>query len=236
MKTISQIESLLFVAGEDGLSTGELAKLTGLEKGAIPALVDELWQQLNDSEQPLTIRSADGRYVLVTKPAYGKLVSSYFDLPVNTKLTQPQLETLVIVAYQQPITRVEIDQIRGVRSAGTLQKLMLHQLIEPVGRKEEVGRPILYGTTTDFLDYFGLGSLAELPELPDIKDVILSEDQQQEVALFDEIDEDGDVTEQEAAEAAVGAVDKTSVPADAVQAVDGDGHNTEATDEHSEDD
>ncbi|MBS9336055.1 SMC-Scp complex subunit ScpB [Fructobacillus papyrifericola] len=195
MNAIDQIEALLFVAGEDGLSAAELAKLTEYEKGAIPALVDELWQKLNENEGPLTIRSADGRYVLVTKPAFGKLVSSYFDLPVNTKLTQPQLETLVIVAYQQPITRVEIDQIRGVRSAGTLQKLQLHQLIEGVGRKEEVGRPILYGTTPDFLDYFGLGSLEELPELPDIKDVILSDEQQDELALFDEIDEEGDIAD-----------------------------------------
>ncbi|WP_238476766.1 SMC-Scp complex subunit ScpB [Fructobacillus parabroussonetiae] len=192
MNASDQIEALLFVAGEDGLSAAELAKLTEYEKGAIPGLVDELWQKLNENEGPLTIRSADGRYVLVTKPAFGKLVSSYFDLPVNTKLTQPQLETLVIVAYQQPITRVEIDQIRGVRSAGTLQKLQLHQLIEGVGRKEEVGRPILYGTTPDFLDYFGLGSLADLPELPDIQEVILSDEQQDELALFDDIDEDGD--------------------------------------------
>lgn len=185
------------MAGEDGLSAAELAKLTDYEKGAIPGLVDELWQKLNDAEGPLTIRSADGRYVLVTKPAYGKLVSKYFDLPVNSKLTQPQLETLVIVAYQQPITRVEIDQIRGVRSAGTLQKLQLHQLIEAVGRKEEVGRPILYGTTPDFLDYFGLGSLADLPELPDIRDVILSDEQRDELALFDEIDEEGDTVHDE---------------------------------------
>ncbi|MBS9334644.1 SMC-Scp complex subunit ScpB [Fructobacillus sp. M1-13] len=194
MNAISQIEALLFVAGEDGLSAAELAKLTDYEKGAIPALVDELWQKLNDDTGPLTIRSSDGRYVLVTKPSFGQLVSSYFDLPINTKLTQPQLETLVIVAYQQPITRVEIDQIRGVRSAGTLQKLQLHQLIEGVGRKEEVGRPILYGTTSDFLDYFGLGSLDDLPKLPDINDVILSDEQQDEVALFDEINAEGDVS------------------------------------------
>lgn len=192
MNAISQIEALLFVAGEDGLSAAELAKLTDYDKGAIPGLVDELWQKLNENDGPLTIRSADGRYVLVTKPAYGKLVSSYFDLPVNSKLTQPQLETLVIIAYEQPITRVEIDQIRGVRSAGTIQKLQLHQLIEAVGRKEEIGRPILYGTTTDFLDYFGLGSLADLPELPDIRDVILSDEQRSELALFDDIDENGD--------------------------------------------
>lgn len=192
MNAISQIEALLFVAGEDGLSAAELAKLTDYDKGAIPGLVDELWQELNDNEGPLTIRSADGRYVLVTKPAFGKVVSAYFDLPVNSKLTQPQLETLVIIAYQQPITRVEIDQIRGVRSAGTIQKLQLHQLIEAVGRKEEIGRPILYGTTADFLDYFGLGSLGDLPELPDINDVILSDEQRDELALFDDIDENGD--------------------------------------------
>nr|MCH9869703.1 SMC-Scp complex subunit ScpB [Serratia marcescens] len=76
--------------------------------------------------------------------------------------------------------------------AGTIQKLQLHQLIEAVGRKEEIGRPILYGTTADFLDYFGLGSLGDLPELPDIHDVILSDEQRDELALFDDIDENGD--------------------------------------------
>ncbi|GAP02589.1 segregation and condensation protein B [Fructobacillus pseudoficulneus] len=189
---ISQIEALLFVAGEDGLTAAELAKITGFDKGAIPGLIDKLATHLIEVDSPLTLRSSDDRYVIVTKPEFGKLVSAYFDLPVNTKLTQPQLETLVIIAYQQPITRVEIDQIRGVRSAGTIQKLLLHQLIEAVGRKEEIGRPILYGTTADFLDYFGLKSLEELPELPDINDLTLDETGQAEVALFDQIDDQGD--------------------------------------------
>ncbi|USS92235.1 SMC-Scp complex subunit ScpB [Fructobacillus americanaquae] len=189
---ISQIEALFFVAGEDGLSIPELAKVTGFDKGALPALLDELATHLIQINSPLMLRTSDGRYVMVTRPEFGKLVSAYFDLPVSTKLTQAQLETLVIVAYQQPITRVEIDQIRGVRSAGTIQKLLLHQLIESVGRKEEIGRPILYGTTADFLDYFGLKSLADLPELPDINDVTLDEEGQAEVALFDQIDDQGD--------------------------------------------
>ncbi|MGO2710218.1 MAG: SMC-Scp complex subunit ScpB, partial [Leuconostoc mesenteroides] len=100
----------------------------------------------------------------------------YFDSPVNAILSQAQLETLVIVAYKQPITRVEIDTIRGVQSSGTLQKLALRQLVHEVGRKDEPGRPIMFGTTDEFLDYFGLKSIEELPPLPDFNMLDLSDD------------------------------------------------------------
>ncbi|WP_061993569.1 SMC-Scp complex subunit ScpB, partial [Fructobacillus ficulneus] len=198
---IKDVEALLFVAGEDGLTAVELAKILNTDKEVIPDLIGDLATELIKIGSPLMLRSSDGHFVLVTRPEYGKLVSSYFNLPVNSKLTQPQLETLVIIAYEQPITRVEIDHIRGVRSAGTIQKLMLHQLIEAVGRKEDVGRPILYGTSADFLDYFGLKTLADLPELPNVDELTLTAESQAEVALFDQIDDQGDaVAEEETSE------------------------------------
>ncbi|KAA8325394.1 SMC-Scp complex subunit ScpB [Leuconostoc carnosum] len=169
MNNLSQVEALLFVAGDEGISIKDICTITKFDKPAVITLIDELAARYeNDLVSALEIREADNAYRLVTKPALGATVKDYFDSPVNATLSQAQLETLVIVAYKQPITRVEIDQIRGVQSSGTLQKLMVRQLIMATGRKDEPGRPIMYGTTTEFLDYFGLKTISELPPLPEV--------------------------------------------------------------------
>lgn len=169
MNNLSQVEALLFVAGDEGISIKDICTITKFDKPAVITLIDELAARYeNDLLSALEIREADNAYRLVTKPALGATVKDYFDSPVNATLSQAQLETLVIVAYKQPITRVEIDQIRGVQSSGTLQKLMVRQLIMATGRKDEPGRPIMYGTTTEFLDYFGLKTISELPPLPEV--------------------------------------------------------------------
>lgn len=169
MNNLSQVEALLFVAGDEGISIKDICTITKFDKPAVITLIDELAARYeNDLVSALEIREADNAYRLVTKPALGATVKDYFNSPVNATLSQAQLETLVIVAYKQPITRVEIDQIRGVQSSGTLQKLMVRQLIMVTGRKDEPGRPIMYGTTTEFLDYFGLKTISELPPLPEV--------------------------------------------------------------------
>lgn len=169
MNNLSQVEALLFVAGDEGISIKDICTITKFDKPAVITLIDELAARYeNDLVSALEIREADNAYRLVTKPALGATVKDYFNSPVNVTLSQAQLETLVIVAYKQPITRVEIDQIRGVQSSGTLQKLMVRQLIMVTGRKDEPGRPIMYGTTTEFLDYFGLKTISELPPLPEV--------------------------------------------------------------------
>ncbi|CAM3064954.1 segregation and condensation protein B [Leuconostoc gasicomitatum] len=168
MNNLAQVESLLFVAGDEGIKIEDICHMTQFDKSAVITLIDELaTNYANNLNSALEIRESDGAYRLVTKPELGATVKGYFDAPINATLSQAQLETLVIVAYKQPITRVEIDQIRGVQSSGTLQKLALRQLIVATGRKDEPGRPIMYGTTTEFLDYFGLKKLTELPPLPD---------------------------------------------------------------------
>ncbi len=168
MNNLAQVEALLFVAGDEGIKIEDICQMTQFDKSAVITLIDELaTNYANNLNSALEIRESDGAYRLVTKPELGATVKGYFDAPINATLSQAQLETLVIVAYKQPITRVEIDQIRGVQSSGTLQKLALRQLIVATGRKDEPGRPIMYGTTTEFLDYFGLKKLTELPPLPD---------------------------------------------------------------------
>jgi segregation and condensation protein B len=177
MNNLSQIEALLFVSGDEGISVKNMSIITGFDRSAIQGLLEELVLKYDtDLSSALQIRESDDVYRLVTKPELGGTVKQYFDSPVNAILSQAQLETLVIVAYKQPITRVEIDTIRGVQSSGTLQKLALRQLVHEVGRKDEPGRPIMFGTTDEFLDYFGLKSIEELPPLPDFNMLDLSDD------------------------------------------------------------
>ncbi|KMY80860.1 segregation and condensation protein B [Leuconostoc mesenteroides subsp. dextranicum] len=177
MNNLSQIEALLFVSGDEGISVKNMSIITGFDRSAIQGLLEELVLKYDtDLSRALQIRKSDDVYRLVTKPELGGTVKQYFDSPVNATLSQAQLETLVIVAYKQPITRVEIDTIRGVQSSGTLQKLALRQLVHEVGRKDEPGRPIMFGTTDEFLDYFGLKSIEELPPLPDFNMLDLSDD------------------------------------------------------------
>ncbi|WP_338753060.1 SMC-Scp complex subunit ScpB [Leuconostoc mesenteroides] len=177
MNNLSQIEALLFVSGDEGISVKNMSIITGFDRSAIQGLLEELVLKYDtDLSSALQIRESDDVYRLVTKPELGGTVKQYFDSPVNATLSQAQLETLVIVAYKQPITRVEIDTIRGVQSSGTLQKLALRQLVHEVGRKDEPGRPIMFATTDEFLDYFGLKSIEELPPLPDFNMLDLSDD------------------------------------------------------------
>ncbi|WP_273751714.1 SMC-Scp complex subunit ScpB [Leuconostoc mesenteroides] len=177
MNNLSQIEALLFVSGDEGISVKNMSIITGFDRSAIQGLLEELVLKYDtDLSSALQIRESDDVYRLVTKPELGGTVKQYFDSPVNATLSQAQLETLVIVAYKQPITRVEIDTIRGVQSSGTLQKLALRQLVHEVGRKDEPGRPIMFGTTDEFLDYFGLKSIEELPPLADFNMLDLSDD------------------------------------------------------------
>ncbi|MGO3129724.1 MAG: SMC-Scp complex subunit ScpB [Leuconostoc mesenteroides] len=177
MNNSSQIEALLFVSGDEGISVKNMSIITGFDRSAIQGLLEELVLKYDtDLSSALQIRKSDDVYRLVTKPELGGTVKQYFDSPVNATLSQAQLETLVIVAYKQPITRVEIDTIRGVQSSGTLQKLALRQLVHEVGRKDEPGRPIMFGTTDEFLDYFGLKNIEELPPLPDFNMLDLSDD------------------------------------------------------------
>lgn len=103
------------------------------------------------------------------KKEYAEVIKSYAISPLSTNLSQAALETLAIIAYKQPLTRMEIDEIRGVQTSGALQKLTLRGLIEEKGRVEGPGRAILYGTSRYFLDYFGLKKLSELPKISDLE-------------------------------------------------------------------
>lgn len=160
----SVIEGLLFVAGDEGLDTKQLAEVMEQETDSIRDLVAELQVDLRKSKRGLQIVELAGTYQLTTLPAHAPYFERLAYSPSRSSLSQAALETLAIVAYKQPITRVEIEEIRGVRAERALHTLVAKDLIKEVDRADAPGRPILYGTTMPFLDYFALGTIAELPE------------------------------------------------------------------------
>ncbi|MDN5348248.1 MAG: segregation and condensation protein [Clostridia bacterium] len=158
------LECLLFVAGEP-VAAASLAAHLGLTEDEVRALVKELEEFYRQAGSGLTIVEVGGGYRLCTRPEYAPYVESFLE-PEIPALSRAALETLAIIAYRQPVTRAEIEAIRGVKVDGVLATLQARKLIAEVGRRDAPGRPILYGTTREFLEYFGLKSLADLPPLP----------------------------------------------------------------------
>lgn len=166
MTKLAQLESLIFVAGDEGITLSELAALTLLTVTEIKTLLNELAVKYDsDQDCSLELLKSDTTYRLATKTNLAPLVKKFFEAPLSTHLTQASLEVLAIIAYRQPVTRIEIDEIRGVQSSSIIQKLQLRNLITDVGRKNEPGRPIMYGTSSYFLDYFALATIDDLPSL-----------------------------------------------------------------------
>jgi len=158
----SLIESILFVA-EKPVSVKELASVTGLMVTDIQNALKELSGEYEKRGIKLVRK---GEYFsFVSDPANAKVVSAYLNEELRHDLSQQALETLAIITYKQPLTRMEIEELRGVNSEALIRSLMIRGLISEVGRKDTIGRPILYGTTMEFIQYFGLLSEEELPQL-----------------------------------------------------------------------
>ena len=168
---ISVLEGLLFVAGDDGITLEEASYILELERSAVRQLLDELKKRLEDENSGLELLLTASHYKLVTKASLKSYIEKYAVFPYSSQLSQASLETLAIIAYKQPVTRVDIESIRGVQSSGSIQKLLLRDLIEEAGRLETPGRPKLYKTTAYFMDYFGLESLDALPDASDLFDL-----------------------------------------------------------------
>ncbi|MGX6961132.1 SMC-Scp complex subunit ScpB [Vagococcus xieshaowenii] len=170
MSLQSKIEALLFVVGQEGISIDELAYYTHQPTNVIYEEIEQLSQKyLADAQCALNILEVGTHYVLTTKKEMADLLKTYAQSSLSHNLSQAALESLSIIAYKQPITRVEIDDIRGVQSSGSLQKLLARNLIEERGRMDGPGRPILYGTTNYFMNYFGLESLDQLPSIDEME-------------------------------------------------------------------
>jgi segregation and condensation protein B len=156
------IEALLFVSAEP-VTVPQLATILNLSIAAVEQGLNQLGSELQS--RGLRLQQHGGRYQLTTAPILAELLEYFLGLEVTSHLSRAALETLAIVAYQQPITRPYIEGVRGVSSDGVMKSLIGKGLIQEMGRAEGAGRPILYGTTPEFLQHFGLNSLSELPPL-----------------------------------------------------------------------
>jgi segregation and condensation protein B len=176
------LEGLLFVVGEEGLTLEQIGDVLEIDEEASKNLIMELKKDYEDESRGLRIDFLGNRFKLTTKFEHKEYYQKLIENPETNTLSQAALETLAIIAYNEPITRVQVDAIRGVGSVNIIRKLVAKGFIKESGRSELPGRPILYETTNEFLDYFGLSSTEDLP---DISEIVSTE--------VDEVDESNDL-------------------------------------------
>ena len=177
----SIVEALLFASGDEGLSLKQISMVLELDEQEAVDIMIELAENYKKKDRGIELVQVAGHYQLTTKKEHATYLKKLVESPGSGSLSQAALETLAIVAYKQPITRTEIEEIRGVKTERPIQTLVSKILIKEVGRAEGTGRAILYGTTKEFLEYFGLKSIKELPPLPEKAD---NEFEQEEADLF----------------------------------------------------
>lgn len=170
--SIPALECLLFIAGEPVPLT-DLARALAQDENAVEASLRELQAHLTERSSGLQLIRIAGGWQLATRPEYAEVISRMLSRGSN-KLSRAALETLAIIAYRQPITSPEIEGVRGVSASGVLKTLLDRSLIMEAGRKETLGRPILYKTSQDFLHYFGIADLSQLPLLESEEQLIAS--------------------------------------------------------------
>ena len=188
------LEAIIYAA-DDPATIEQLATTLGEEKLAVQTALDELLASYAAEERGIEIRAVAGGYKMYTKPQHHDVVRRFIkSLRPPLRLSMPALETLAVIAYKQPVTAPEISDIRGVNTAGVISTLLDKKLITTAGRKEVMGRPILYKTSKEFLMRFGLSDLDELPSLKEFEALA------REALGTDEGIASGDVTEQQVAE------------------------------------
>ena len=172
------IEGLVFLSGEDGLTLQELSNIIEMSENDTKDLIKELYNDYKSNDRGINIEYLGDHFKLTTK----KIHKEYYKKLIkddNSNLSESALEVLAIIAYNAPITRLEIDNIRGINSSYALRKLLIKGLIKEDGRADTLGKPRLYNITPLFLDYFGLGSIKELPK------VEVTEKANSDINLFD---------------------------------------------------
>ncbi|HIY57183.1 MAG TPA: SMC-Scp complex subunit ScpB [Candidatus Tetragenococcus pullicola] len=176
MTKFSELEALLFIVGDEGIHVEVLTSLLNLQYSQTQSLIEELKKKYAENDDSaLNILEVGDQIILTTKKELVPVIKKYAQSPTANRLSQAGLETLSIIAYKQPITRAEIDTVRGVKSQGAVQTLVARHLIEEKGRVDGPGRAILYGTSTYFMDYFGLKDMKELPDIQTMEEDLLEE-------------------------------------------------------------
>jgi len=163
------IEALIF-ASDKPLAARQIRDIIGdVDTRVIRKLVNELKQEYSDSQRSFDIAEVAGGFQFVTNSVYGRWLKKLYNIKQSNYLTGPSLETIAIIAYRQPVTKADIEFVRGVNVDGVISSLQQKGFIKIVGKKDVVGKPFLYGTTALFLQYFGLNSIEELPVLSEFK-------------------------------------------------------------------
>ena len=184
-KQIATVEAVLFAAAEP-IEYTKLATVLGMDDEQILLIMDALQKKYDSEDSGICLLQLDQKYQLCSKKEFVEAVRNVLDLKRNTPLSQAAFEVLAIIAYNQPITKPYIEQIRGVDCSGVVNTLCQRGLVEEKGRLDVPGRPVLYGTTSDFLRCFSLNSLDDLPELPQTdKDILMSDVDNGQLSLFD---------------------------------------------------
>ncbi|MDL2211598.1 SMC-Scp complex subunit ScpB [Erysipelotrichaceae bacterium OttesenSCG-928-M19] len=166
---IAVLEGLLFLAGDEGIDNESIKTVLDIDDDEITGLISQIKDSLKSADRGLMLVSLGNKYKMSTKPEHFEYYQKLVANPSNFIFSNAALETLAIIAYNQPITRLDIENIRGVNSDNMVRKLVARSLVKEVGRKDTIGRPMLYAITDDFLDVFNLTSLDELPELANIE-------------------------------------------------------------------
>lgn len=165
MNLLGVLEGILFVVGDEGVTLKQICDILNLENEQAKELLLELKKTYEDEKRGIRISYLGDAFKLTTKKEHKEYYQKLIENPDSNTLSQAALETLAIIAYNQPITRVEIDEMRGVSNVHILRKLLAKGLIKEAGKSTMPGRPNLYATTSEFLDYFGLSSISELPTI-----------------------------------------------------------------------
>ena len=163
MKSI--LEGLLFVVGDDGLTIDEISKILEITTDESKILVLELKKDYEENNRGIRIDFLGNTFKLTTRREHKDYYEKLIQETNSSNLSQAALEIIAIIIYNQPVTRIKVDEIRGIGSAHIIRKLVAKNFLKEIGREESPGRPILYKTTNDLLDYFGISSLDDLPKL-----------------------------------------------------------------------
>lgn len=169
------IEALIFVSDKP-LGLLEIREVVkGVTEEQFRQAINELNQEYESTHRSFIIQEVAGGFRMATRPELAPWLKSFYKSKVTDRLTRPSLETLAIVAYKQPVTKPEIEAIRGVNTDGVIATLLERGLIKIAGRKDSPGRPLLYATTDDFLAHFGLGGISDMPKLPEMQQLAAEE-------------------------------------------------------------
>ena len=169
MNLLGVLEGILFVVGDEGITLKSVCEILNIEVEEAKKLLLELKTSYEKEDRGIRISYLGDAFKLTTKKEHKEYYEKLIENPGTNLLSNAALETLAIVAYNQPITRVEIDELRGVSTSHIVRKLVAKGLIKEAGKSDMPGRPNLYKTTSEFLDYFGLATLADLPEIKEVK-------------------------------------------------------------------